>query len=247
MGVARLLAKGWVVFCLFAGAFAFHLALGRGEEPLAALSSIAICVLLFSAMGLLFIGGFGASAVSGPVLGRLEPRHFLPGFNEAVFIAFVLASLLNQIFVAPAIIGASVPSAIAAAMDRLVPGQSTLASGLDACFLDGGRVFAGAFTWLLAIIYVASALSRIGLTAGLLRLERMIHPAAFGATATAAIYGFAAIVGFQLLYVGSAYAWFDCVALTDVTGAVLIGLLPLLLAYTIVAALATLKASGPAT
>lgn len=245
MGVARLLAKGWVVFCLFAGAYALHLALGRGEEPLAAFQSIAICVLLFSAMGLLFVGGFGASASSGPLLGRLRPRHFVPGFNESVFIAFVLASLVNLIVLAPATIGGSVARAIANAMDRLVPGQSALSSGLGACALDGGRVFAGAFTWLLAIIYVASALSRIGLTAGLLRLERMIRASAFGPTATAAIYGFVAIVGFQLLYVGSAYAWFGCNAFIDVTGAVLIGLLPLLLAYTIVAALATLKASGP--
>lgn len=245
MGVARLLAKGWVVFCLFAGACAFHLALGRGEEPLAALQAIAICVLLFSAMGLLFIGGFGASAGSGPLLVRVRPRHFVPGFNEIVFIAFVLASLINLLIVAPATIGGPVARAISNAMDRLVPGQSALASELEACALDGGRIFAGAFTWLLAVIYVASALSRIGLTAGLLRLERMIRPSAFGPTATAAVYGFVAIVGFQLLYVGSAYVWFGCSAFIDVTGAVLIGLLPLLLAYTIVAALATLKASGP--
>ena len=185
MGVARLLAKGWVVFCLFAGAYALHLALGRGEEPLAAFQSIAICVLLFSAMGLLFVGGFGASASSGPLLGRLRPRHFVPGFNESVFIAFVLASLVNLIVLAPATIGGSVARAIANAMDRLVPGQSALSSGLGACALDGGRVFAGAFTWLLAIIYVASALSRIGLTAGLLRLERMLRPSAFGPTADA--------------------------------------------------------------
>ena len=176
---------------------------------------------------------------------RLRPRHFVPGFNESVFIAFVLASLVNLIVLAPATIGGSVARAIANAMDRLVPGQSALSSGLGACALDGGRVFAGAFTWLLAIIYVASAVSRIGLTAGLLRLQRMLRPSAFGPTATAAIYGFVAIVGFQLLFVGSAYAWADCVTLTDVGGAVLIGLLPLLLAYLIVAALATLKASGP--
>ena len=245
MGVARLLAKGWVVFCLFAGAYAFHLALGRGEEPLAALQSIAICVLLFGAMGLLFVGGFGASAGSGPLLLRLRPRHLVPGFNEIVFVAFVVASLVNLFAVAPATIGGAVANAIANAMDRLVPGQGALADGLGACALDGGRIFAGAFTWLLAIIYVASAVSRIGLTAGLLRLQRMLRPSAFGPTATAAIYGFVAIVGFQLLFVGSAYAWADCVTLTDVGGAVLIGLLPLLLAYLIVAALATLKASGP--
>jgi len=59
MGVARLLAKGWLVFCAFAGAHAIHLALARGEPPLDALQEIGVCILLFAAMGLLFIAGFG--------------------------------------------------------------------------------------------------------------------------------------------------------------------------------------------
>ncbi|HEY0302150.1 MAG TPA: hypothetical protein VGC36_12475, partial [Rhizomicrobium sp.] len=123
MGVARLLAKGWVVFCLFAGAHAFSLALGRGEAPLQAFPSVAICTLLFAAMGLLFIGGFGASSGSGSVLARLRPRHFLPGFNETVFIVFVALSLVVQIAVAPATIGGPVATAIQNAMDKVVPGQ----------------------------------------------------------------------------------------------------------------------------
>ena len=40
MGAARLLAKGWVVFCLFAGAHAFNLALGRGEMPIDAAQAV---------------------------------------------------------------------------------------------------------------------------------------------------------------------------------------------------------------
>lgn len=249
MGVARLLAKGWVVFCLFAGAHAVNLALGRGEAPLDALQAIAVCVLLFGAMGLLFIGGFGASSGAGarPFLLRLKPRHFVPGFNETVFLFFVALSLANQIYAAPATIGASVAIAIQNTMLFVVPGHHALASALGACGLDGGRVFASAFTWLLAIIFVASAVSRIRLTAGLLRLERTLRPAAFGPTLLAALYGAVAIVAFQLLYVGSAYPWLDCTAFTDITGAVLIGLTPLLLAYLIVAALATLRASGPET
>ena len=70
MGVARLLAKGWVVFCLFAAAHAFNLALSRGELPLDALQSIVVCVLLFGAMGMLFIAGFGMSAGLGGLTWR---------------------------------------------------------------------------------------------------------------------------------------------------------------------------------
>jgi hypothetical protein len=62
---------------------------------------------------------------------------------------------------------------------------------------------------------------------------------------TAAVFGSVAIVGIQLLFVGSAYPWLACSAFTNITGAVLIGLAPLLLAYLIFAALATLRASNP--
>jgi hypothetical protein len=253
MGVARLLAKGWVVFCLFAGAHALNLALGRGEAPAEALLQIGVCVLLFVAMGLLFVAGFGASSGAGPLLNRLRPRHFVPGFDAAVFIVFVVLSLINQIYVAPAGRGGQLAVLIHNAMlvtipgtdYYLIPGQAALTHAMDACNLNGSRFLAGAFTWLLAVIYVASAASRLGLTAGLIRLEQSLRPSAFGPTLLAALYGIVAIVGFQLLFVGSAYPWLDCTAFTDITGAVLIGLTPLALAYLIVAALATLKASGP--
>lgn len=245
MGVARLLAKGWVVFCLFAGAHAFNLALGRGEAPFDAFQAIAICTLLFAAMGLLFVGGFGASAGMAAIRARLQLRHLVPGFNEMVFIAFVILSLVNQIVVAPATIGGSIATAIQNTMDVAVPGQHALASALGAHGLDGGRQFASAFAWLLAIIYVASAVSRINLAAGIIRLERALRPGPFGPTLLAALYGAVAIIGFQLLYVGSVYPWLDAAAFTDITGAVLIGLMPLLLAYLIVAALAALRASAP--
>ncbi|MEI9886527.1 MAG: hypothetical protein WDN08_08490 [Rhizomicrobium sp.] len=246
MGVARLLAKGWVVFCLFAGAHALNLALARGEMPVEAVQTVGICVALFAAMGLLFVGGFGASSGAGSFLARLRPRHFMPGFNEMVFVVFVALSLLVQIAVAPATIGGPVATAIQNAMDKVVPGQHALAAALGAHGLDGGRLFASAFAWLLAIIYVASAVSRIGLAAGLIRLERALRPSPFGPTLLAALYGLVAIVGIQLFYVGSVYPWLDVAAFTDITGALLIGLVPLLLAYLIVAALAMLKASGPA-
>lgn len=246
MGVARLLAKGWVVFCLFAGAHAVNLGLARGEAPLDALRSVGLCVALFGAMGLLFIAGFGASAgPATPLLARFKPHRLVPGFDDVVFAAFVAASLGVQVFVAPATIGAAPAEGVERAIAFVVWGQAGLVDALGACALDGGRVFASAFTWLLAIVYVASAASRIGLTAGLLRLERALRPSSFGPTLLAAIYGTVAIVGFQLLYVGSAYPWLGCSAFTDITGALLIGLAPLMLAYVVVAALVTLKASAP--
>src|SRR5215469_4589192 len=107
MGLARLLAKGWVVFCLFAAAHAFVLALGRGEMPFDALLSIAVCVFLFGAMGILFIAGFGMSAgLGGRTLAqRLKPHHLLPRFNEIVFLLFVAFSFVNQVWLAPLIMG----------------------------------------------------------------------------------------------------------------------------------------------
>ena len=62
MGIARLFAKGWIIFCLFAGAHALRLALLQGRPLDSSLPGIGICALLFMAMGLLFVGGFGVSA-----------------------------------------------------------------------------------------------------------------------------------------------------------------------------------------
>src|ERR1700761_6557170 len=106
MGIARLLAKGWIIFCLFAGAHALRLALLDGFPLGTALPAIPICAILFAAMGLLFVVGFGASAShgGGPWLSRLKPHHLLPGFNEAVFLVFVILSFLNQALVAPNVI-----------------------------------------------------------------------------------------------------------------------------------------------
>jgi hypothetical protein len=248
MGVARLLAKGWVVFCLFAAAHAFNLALARGEMPLDALLAIAVCVFLFGAMGLLFIAGFGMSAGLGglTLAQRLRPHPLLPRFNEIVFLVFVAFSFVNQVWLAPLLLGTQFAGAIQGAMYFAVPGQHALAAALGACALDNGRVFASATAWLLAIVFVASSVSRIGITAGLLRIERTLRPSSFGPTLLAALYGTVAIIAFQLLFVGSAYPWLGCAAFTDITGAVLIGLAPLMLAYLLFAALATLRASGPA-
>ena len=247
MGVARLLAKGWLVFCLFAGAHAMNMALQRGEAPLLAIEDIGVCIFLFAAMGLLFIAGFGLSPGLGglSLRRRLRPHHLVPGFNEAVFVIFVALSFINQVVVAPLYMGGGVPGAIQSALSFVVPGQRALEEALQNCSIDGGRVFSSAAAWLLALIFLASAVSRTGIAAGLIRLERMTRPSSMGPTVTAVLFGAAAILGLQLIFIGSAYPWLACSAFTDITGAVLIGLAPLFLAYLIVVAIATLRASGP--
>jgi len=248
MGIARLLAKGWIIFCLFAGAHALRFALLQGLPLDSSLPAIGICALLFTAMGLLFVGGFGVSAAHGggaPWLQRFKPHHLIPGFNEAVFFIFVILSFLNQAFVAPANIDRGGAGALENAVYFVVPGQRALVNALDACTMDGGRVFAAAFAWLLAIIYLASTASRLKLQAGLIRLEAGDRPQPLGPTLRAFLFGIVAVVGIQFLFVGSAYPWLNCSAFADVTGALLIGLAPLMLAYLIVAALASLMASAP--
>ena len=247
MGVARLLAKGWVLVCLFAGAHALRISLQSGDDPAAAVPYVLVCVALFSAMGLLFVIGYGASAGhSGlALLKRLKPIHFIPGFNELVFAIFVCLSFIDQAFVAPANLSGRVIEGLEAAIHFVVPGQRALVAALGYCTLDGGRVFGSAFTWLLAIILLASAVSRLKLAAGIIRLEAANRPQPLGPTARAFLLGMVAVVGIQFLCMGSAYPWLHCSAFADITGALLIGLAPLMLAYLIVAALASLMASSP--
>jgi hypothetical protein len=247
MGIARLLAKGWIVFCLFAAAHALRIELVSGLPLGRALLALSICAGLFIAMGLLFVGGFGASAVHSltPVLARMKPHHLIPAFNEAVFVVFAILSFLNQALLAPMVINRGAAGALQNAIYFLVPGQRALVDALVACTMDGGRAYAAAFTWLLAIIYLASACSRLRLAAGLIRLEQDGRPQLLGPTLRAFLFGTAAVVGIQFLCVGSAYPWLNCSAFADITGAVLIGLAPLMLAYLIVAALASLLASSP--
>jgi hypothetical protein len=246
MGVARLLAKGWVVFCLFAGAHELRFALMGGSPPLEALQNVGLPVLLFVAMGLLFVGGYGvSSAQRTPLIARFKARHLIPGFNELVFIAFMIVSFIAQTVLAPSLMVGPVPDALERAIAFVVPGQAALVDALSPCLLDGGRILASAFTWLLAIIYLASAVSRLKLQAGIIRIERTLRPEALGPLVLAFVLGTAAIAGIQLFYMGSIYPLLDCPAYTDVAGALLIGLAPLMLAYLIVAGLATAMATGP--
>ena len=247
MGFARLLAKSWVVFCLIAGAHALRIALASGLPLASSAFAIGICVLLFTAMGLLFAGGFGvAGGASGtPLIERLKPQHLMPGFNEIVFVVFLILSFVNQVVFAPQVVGIGVAGALESAVYFLVPGQRSLVYSLEICSMDGGRIYAAAFTWMLAIIYLGSAVSRLRLAAGIMRLERTARPDVLGPTLRAFLLGVTAVIGIQFLFVGSSYAWFECSAYTDITGALLIGLFPLMLAYLIVAALASLMAASP--
>jgi hypothetical protein len=245
MGMARLLAKGWVVFCLFAAAHAVRFALIKGTAPLEAAETVGISALLFIAMGLLFVGGYAAASDHShtPLAERLKPSHFVPGFDGVAFVLFAILSFVDQVAVAPNVMNGAA-EALHAAIRFAVPGQRALEATLG-CGLDEGRIFAASFTWLLAIIYLAQALTRVRLTAGLIRLERVKRPEALGPTALAALLGFAAVAGFQLLYMGTGFLFLPCDVYTEIPGAIVIGLAPLMLAYLIVAAVANLLAAGP--
>jgi hypothetical protein len=247
MGAARLLAKGWIVFCLYAGGLALGRAVGTGIPLGVATGPIVVCVLLFGAMGLLFVAGYGFSAghVRPLLPGRVTAVSLLPGFNELVFIAFVLIVFGFQVFYAPAAHANAAIDAVEGAIRFAVLGQTSLEDALLACNLDGGRLLVAALSWLLALIYLGSALSRIRLAAGIVRLERKQRPEALGAQPLALALGIAAVIGFQLLYMGSAYGLLPCPALAGLWGDAVIGLGPLMLSYLVVAALTNLLALGP--
>ena len=209
MGAARLLAKAWVVFCLFAGGHALVRALAAHTPLLFAAQQIGVSVFLFGAMGVLFIGGYGASSAHGG-LARLKPNHIAPGFNEVVFIAFAALSFFVQTAYLPMHVTGGILGVLQAAIRFAVPGQRMLEETLARCGLDGARIFAGAFAWLLAFVFLGSALSRIRLAAGIIRLERKSRPEALGGSALAFMLGLVAVTGIQLLFIGSAYALLPC-------------------------------------
>lgn len=247
MGIARLLAKGWLLFCIVAGGHALHLVLESGMAPADAWLAIGVCVLLFAAMGLLFIGGFGVSGglPGTPLIEWLRPHHLIPGFNEIVFLGFVLLSFIMQVALAPGLLDQPAALALERAVYFALPGQHALVRALDACNMDGGRVLSAAFSWALAAIYLASACSRLKLQAGLIRLEQGAKPEIIGPALRAFLYGAVAVAAIQYVAMGSVFPLLDCRAYADITGALLTGLAPLMTAYLIAAAMASLLASAP--
>jgi hypothetical protein len=247
MGVARLLAKAWIAFCLFAGAHAVALIMADGTALGFALQQVGLCVLLFGAMGLLFVGGYAASASHSGMaaIANIRLRHVLPGFDEIVFIVFAIAVFVLQVVYAPSHPTGGAVGALQAAIHFAIPGQQVLETTLSTCAIDGGRVVSSAFAWLVAFVFLGSALSRIRMEAALVRLERKGRPEILGASALVFILGAAAIVAIQLLFMGMAYRFIPCRVFAGIPGSVLIGLGPLLLAYLIKAALTDLLALGP--
>jgi len=244
MGLARLLAKAWVVFCVFAGAHALAGAIGRGGAPLQALFQIGVTTLLFSAMGLLFVGGFAASAGLSQLV-RFKWSRLMPGFDEIVFVAFASLIFLAQLFFPPGSGPGGVLGALEAAIRFALPGQRAYEAQLTSCGLDGGRFFVSAFSWVLALILLGSALSRVRLAAGIVRLERKQHSDPLGNTLVAFILGVIAVFGIQFVFIGTAFQFLPCDVIEGLPGQILIGLGPLSLAYLIVAAVTNLIALGP--
>lgn len=245
MGAARLLAKAWVVFCVFAGAYEAHRLIGGGLALRDALGPVAICVLLFGAMGLLFIAGYGVSGTSGSFLARLKLDRWTPGFNGLVFFIFAILIFIVQTSYLPQHVSGSVLGALEASVHFAIPGQRALEVRLDACTLDGGRVTASALSWLLAFVFLGSALSRVRLAAGIVRLERKARPDTLGPANLTLLLGIFAVIGLQFLLLGTIFNVMPCDMLVDIPGELIIGLGPLMLAYLIVAAVTDLLSLGP--
>jgi hypothetical protein len=246
MGAARLLAKAWGVFCIFAGAYAFLQALAAGRQPAQAALSIIVCVLLFGAMGFLFAAGYGVSGNAAiPLRERLKPDHFAPGFNGIVFLVFAAAIFAAQMAPLSPQLSNGMLGTLDAAVHFAIPGQRALSDQLAACGQDPNRTIASAISWLLAFVFLGSALSRLRLAAGIVRIERRARPEPLGGSTLAGLLGVVAVVGIQFLFVGTLFYWMPCNELAGIPGQFLIGIAPLMLAYLIVAALTNLLALGP--
>jgi hypothetical protein len=240
MGLARLLAKGWVVFCCFATAHA--IARAWTNETSAAMSVLQATIIpgcLFCAMGLLFIGGYAVS--SGHISLRFRPASFLPGFNEIVASVFLVLIFLLQTGASP--IPEQISAALRYAIGFAVPGQHALEVALARCSAGTTGPFCAAAAWLLAFVYVGSAVTRLRVSAALLQLEGKRHPEPLGPSGNALVLGIAAIAGIQFLFVGSLFRLLPCKALAGILGDVLVGAAPVMLGYLAAVALANLLAT----
>jgi len=249
MGVSRLLAKFWLLTCLFAGAHSLRYAVQAGGDPQEVGPQVLVVVSLFAAMGLLFVGGYGVSKdafhtrVAAFFKVRRAPRT-MPLFNDLVFVVFVIASFAVQVWYAPSHVTGRLTDAVEGALYFAIPGHAVVVDRLGDCAIDGGRVFASSFAWLLAIVFAGSAISRIKQTSAAMRIDRALHPQSLSPTALAAVLGVTTVFAIQGLFVGSALSLVPCSAYAGLPGAMLIGFAPLAFAYLVYAALAALLASG---
>jgi hypothetical protein len=237
------------VTCLFAGAHALRSAVLTLGDAWMAAGQVLASVLLFAAMGLLFVGGYGVARNAfhhrAAVLVRPEKgARPVPMFNDVVFLVFTAISFVNQVWYAPSHLSGQITDAMENALFFAVPGHAVIAEMLSYCAVDGGRVFASAVTWLLALVFAASAISRLKQTAEAIRLDRKQHPQSLSATGLAVVLGIIAVIGVQCLFVGSPLALLPCSAFVTLPGTLLIGFAPLVFTYTVYAALAALLASG---
>jgi hypothetical protein len=249
MGVSRLLAKAWVVTCLFAGAHALRYALQGGADPWAGALQVAVAIALFAATGLLFVGGYGVSRNAFHFRGAAvfkadKSQKSMPLFNDAVFIAFAAVSFVNQVWYAPQHLSGKITEAVEGALYFAVPGHAVVVERLGECAVDGGRVFSSSVAWLLAMVFVASSISRLKHTAEAMRIDRMLHPQSLTPTGLAGVLGIVAVVAIQCLFVGSPLELLPCSEFFGLGGALVVGFAPLAFAYVVYAALAALLASG---
>lgn len=241
MGVARLMVKAWVIFCLYAGGTALRLSWGGSADPGTLIAAIGLPVLLFLAMGLalaegsVFLAGHAGLLKGHPRFHSIRDWHC--GFNEIVFVCFVLLSFLCQLFLAPRNLSGPLSDALERAVYFAVPGHRVMVWQMRLCMIDGGRIFAASVSWCLALIYLGSALSRLRQSAAVLRLERVGHPDRPVGLMVAALLGLVALAGGHLFYAGAGYALMGCSDLEGISGALVCGLAPLMLAYAVAAAL----------
>lgn len=240
-GLARLFAKGWIIFCLYAGTLAAGTYWFGGASLAGVITAIILPVVLFGALGLVFAGGFLYLAGHGDPAVWRRPFSTPIGFNEAVFVAFAAISLTNQLFVAPHFLSGPLTDALERALYYAVPGQRALVYQMRLCMTDGGRIFAAGTSWCLAIIYLGSALSRLKLTVAILRLAPDWGVSGRGA---AVLLGLIALAGIYALYMGAFYSHLTCRFVAGISGAILIGLAPLMLAYCVATSLAAALASA---
>ena len=209
MGVARLLAKGWVVFCLFAGGYALHDAVGAGTAFLRRPARHSHQRRSVRRHG---------AAVHRRLCGGVErrwrvahwrvssPRHVLPGFNELVFIGFALAIFVMQTLYLAGSRPGRVLGALQAAIAFAVPGQGQLAYSARRLRARRrarvrGRLRAGCSPssfWARRSRASVSPPASCGWSASSV-------PKRSGPTGLALVLGLAAVIGIQLLYIGSLY------------------------------------------